>query len=90
MALWGRSLRLDRSTKTLMDFHTDDDDAAVRSAARRVVFLEGHPEQVHAIGVVSPPSESIAGFSSRYVGLPWPSRRSVRDNQRGNQAGNDG
>eukprot|EP00903_Cladosiphon_okamuranus_P020276 g18607.t1 len=45
VALWGRRLRLDPSTKAWVD-DSGDDDAALRSAARRVVFLEGHPEQV--------------------------------------------
>ena len=45
VALWGRRLRLDPSTKAWV-YDNDGDDAAVRSAARRVMFLEGHPEQV--------------------------------------------
>eukprot|EP00903_Cladosiphon_okamuranus_P020275 g18606.t2 len=44
VALWGRRLRLDPSSKAWVD-ENGDDDAALRSAARRVVFLEGHPEQ---------------------------------------------
>ena len=45
VALWGRRLRLDPSTKAWVD-NNGGDDAAVLPAARRVVFLEGHPEQV--------------------------------------------
>lgn len=45
VALWGRQLRLDPSTKTWIDANGDGN-AAVRAAARRVIFLEAHPEQV--------------------------------------------
>lgn len=45
VALWGRRRRLDPDSKTWVDSN-DFGDAAVRAAARRVVFLEAHPEQV--------------------------------------------
>ncbi|CAM9511718.1 unnamed protein product [Ectocarpus sp. 4 AP-2014] len=45
VALWGRRRRLDPVSKTWVDAD-DSGDAAVRAAARRVVFLEAHPEQV--------------------------------------------
>ncbi|CAB1120973.1 unnamed protein product [Ectocarpus sp. CCAP 1310/34] len=43
VALWGHRRRLDPVSKTWVD--ADSGDAAVRAAARRVVFLEAHPEQ---------------------------------------------
>lgn len=45
IALWGRQLRLDPSTKNWIDDNSDGN-KAVRAAARRVIFLEAHPEQV--------------------------------------------
>lgn len=45
MALWGRRLCLDPSTRTWVDAN-DDENAAICAAARRVIFLEAHPEQV--------------------------------------------
>ncbi|CAB1097935.1 unnamed protein product [Ectocarpus sp. CCAP 1310/34] len=44
VALWGHRRRLDPVSKTWVDAD-DSGDAAVRAAARRVVFLEAHPEQ---------------------------------------------
>ncbi|CAM9779774.1 unnamed protein product [Ectocarpus fasciculatus] len=44
VALWGRHRRLDPDSKTWVDAD-DSGDVAVRAAARRVVFLEAHPEQ---------------------------------------------
>ncbi|CAM9241987.1 unnamed protein product, partial [Hapterophycus canaliculatus] len=44
VALWGRRLRLDPSTRTWVDAN-EDETAAVCTAARRVIFLQAHPEQ---------------------------------------------